>query len=172
MAVFGVEDQGEEELVADDEGEQAEKVQALPALHQLTLSEYRDHCVTHFPYRSGCLHCQEGTGREFGHRRREKGPGDAPIVSFDYAFLSDKEDVIDQAGFKAAGEGAVKVLVVRDDKSKSVFGHVIPRKGFDEKGFSVDCLVEDIKWLGYSTVVLKSDNGPAVVKLLSEASEN
>ena len=171
-AVFGVGDQGEDELVADDEGEQAEEVRPLPTPHQLTLSEYRDHCVTHFPYHSGCPHCQEGRGREFGHRRREKGPGEAPIVSFDYAFLSDKEDITDQAGFEAAGEGAVKVLVVRDDKSKSVFGHVIPRKGLDEKGFSVDCLVEDIKWLGYSKVVLKSDNEPAIIKLLSEALEN
>ena len=45
-----------------------------------------------------------------------------------------------------AQEGAVKVLVVRDDKSKSVFRHVVPRKGLDEREFSVDCLVEDIKW--------------------------
>ena len=30
-AVFGAEDKGEEELVADDEGEQAEKVQSLPS---------------------------------------------------------------------------------------------------------------------------------------------
>mgnify|MGYP000128776167 CR=1 FL=1 len=60
----------------------------------------------------------------------------------------------------------MKVLVVRDDKSKVVFGHVIPRKGLDEKGFSVDCLVEDIKWLGYSKVVLKNDNGPALLLYL------
>ena len=29
--------------------------------------------------------------------------------------------------------------------------------------------MEDIKWLGYSKVVLKSDNEPAIVKLLTEA---
>ena len=131
--------------MADDEGKKAEKVQPLPIPHQLTLSEYRDHCVTHFPYHSGCPHCLEGRGREFGHRRREKALGEVPIVSFDYVFLSDKEDIIDQAGFEAAGEEAVKVLVVRDDKSKSVFGHVIPKKGLEEKGFSVDYVVEDIK---------------------------
>ena len=32
--------------------------------------------------------------------------------------------------------------VVRDDKSKSVFGHVVPQKGIDEKGFAVSLLVE------------------------------
>ena len=30
-------------------------------------------------------------------------------------------------------------------------------------------MVEDVKWLGYSKLTLKSDNEPAIVKLLSEA---
>ena len=33
----------------------------------------------------------------------------------------------------------------------------------------MDALVGDIKWLGYSRVTLKSDNEPAIVKLLTEA---
>ena len=37
-----------------------------------------------------------------------------PVVSFDYAFLSDHDEVITQEGFEAAGKGAAKVLVVRD----------------------------------------------------------
>ena len=77
-----------------------------------------------------------------------KGPGVAPIVSFDYAFLSDREDIVDKAGFEASGDGAVKVLVVKGVKSKSLFGHVVLKKGLDEKGFSVNCLVEDVRWLG------------------------
>ena len=61
------------------------------------------------------------------------------------------------------------MLLVRDDKSKSVSGHVVPQKGIDEKGFAVSSLVEDARRLGYSKLILKSDNGPAIVKLLSEA---
>ena len=72
-----------------------------------------------------------------------------------------------QAGFESAGQGAVKVLVVRDDQSKSVFGHVVLSKGIDEKGFSVKCLVEDVKCLGCAKVILKSDNEPAIVKFLA-----
>ena len=72
-------------------------------------------------------------------------------------------------GFEAAGEGAAKILVVRDSKSKAVFACVVPTKGIDEKGFSVDALVSDVKWLGYNKVTLKSDNEPAIVKLLQEA---
>ena len=50
-----------------------------------------------------------------------------------------------------------------------MFAHVVPTKGIDEKGFAVDSLVDDVKWLGYSKVTLKSDNEPAIVKLLAEA---
>ena len=38
-----------------------------------------------------------------------------------------------------------------------------------ETGFAVSSLVEDVRWLGYSKLILKSDNEPAIVKLLSEA---
>ena len=97
-----------------------------------------------------------------------KEPGAAPTISFDYAFLSDGAEITSQGAFGPAGESAIKVLVVRDDKSKSVFGHVFPQKGIDEKGFAVSSLVEDVWWLGYSKLILKSDNEPAIVKLLCE----
>ena len=50
-----------------------------------------------------------------------------------------------------------------------MFAHVIPCKGADEKGFAVNALAEDVRWLGYSRLTLKSDNEPAVVRLLSES---
>ena len=61
------------------------------------------------------------------------------------------------------------MLVVRDDKSKSIFEHMVPQKGIDEKGFAASSPVEDVRWLGCSKLTLKSDNEPAVVKRLSEA---
>ena len=167
--IFGMEDGTGEELRASEEEEQAVKVVPLTSPFQPTLSQYLDHCVTHYPYQSWCPHCVEGKGREFGHTTRAKEQSDVPTVSFDYAFLSDGEEVLTQEAFDAAGETAVKLLVVRDDRSKALFAHVVPKKGIDEKGFSVDSLVEDIKWLGYAKLALKSDNEPAIVKLLSEA---
>ena len=74
----------------------------------------------------------------------------------------------DQKGFEAAGEGAIKILVVWDSKSKSLFAHVVRSNGIDEKGSAVDSLVQDVKLLGYSKITLKSDNEPAIVKMLSE----
>ena len=179
-AVFPVgEIDGRGELADDDllcspcEGEEEEAALpgCLPAVYQPTLSEYLDHCVTHYPFRAWCKHCLEGRGREFGHEahRGDKDLRATPVVSFDYAFLGDEGDIVNQESFEAAGEGAIKILIIRDSKSKSVFAHVVPSKGVDEGGFSVRMLIEDVKWLGYSKVTLKSDNEPAIVKLLSEA---
>ena len=60
----------------------------------------------------------------------------------------------------------LKILVVRDMKSKSIFAHAVKCKGSDEDGYAVQCLVDDVKWLGYSKVILKSDNGAAILALL------
>ena len=46
---------------------------------------------------------------------------------------------------------------------------MLPRKGIDDKRYAVDKVVEDVLWLGYSKVLLKSENEPAIVKLLKEA---
>ena len=67
------------------------------------------------------------------------------------------------------GEESLKVLVVRDSKSRSLFAHAVPSKGVDEKRFSVDRVVRDCEWLGYSRVALKSDNEVAINKLVAEA---
>ena len=153
----------DDEIQAACEEEPAAKVKPLPTPFLPTLSQYLDHCLTHYPYQSWCPHCVEGRGREFGHHVRAKEPSAAPTISFDYAFVSDNADIKTQKEFESAGESAIKVLVVRDDKSKAVFGHVVPQKGVDEKGFSVSALVEDIRWLGYTKLILKSDNEPSIV---------
>ena len=82
------------------------------------------------------------------HRTTEKESRGTPTISFDYAFLSDGDEIETQEAFEAAGDGAIKLLVVRDNKSKAIFGHVVPKKGPDEKVFSFDSVVEGVKWLG------------------------
>ena len=110
----------------------------------------------------------EGRGRKFGHRCAAEEASATPTVSVDYASRSDGEDIETQLEYEAAGENAVKLLVVRGDRSKAIFGHVVPRKGFGEKCSAVGSLVEDVIWLGCIKLALKSDNEPAIVELLSE----
>ena len=84
------------------------------------------------------------------------------------------ERICDRAGRDSKGSNAgkvamVKVLVVRDSNTKSVFAHVVPRKGVSEDAYAVDMLVADVMWLGYSRVILKSDNEPSIKTLLGVA---
>ena len=60
------------------------------------------------------------------------------------------------------------VLVAHDSMSGCDFAHIVPQKGVDNDQYSVGVLVEDIKWLGFTRIILKSDNEPAIVKLLSD----
>ena len=92
-----------------------------------------------------------------------------PVISFDYCFVSDIGEIETAAEFEAAGEGAIKILVARDGKSKAVFAHVVPMKGVDEAGFAVGVPVDDVKWLGYMKIALKIDNEKPIVRLLTKA---
>ena len=66
------------------------------------------------------------------------------------------------------GEEFVKILVMHDNLSKSLFAHAVPQKGVDEKRYVDDQFVIDILWLGYARVIIKSDNEPAIVKVVEE----
>ncbi len=103
-----------------------------------------------------------------------------PLLSMDYFFLTvdgllkkdeiigkmfDNEDALNDALEKG---DVVKCLILRDMRSKAVFGWVVPSKGSDADGYAVDVLSEAIRWLGYTRLILKSDNEPAIVKLLED----
>ena len=62
----------------------------------------------------------------------------------------------------------IKILDAIDTTSGSIFAYVVQKKGVEEDRYSVDKLVDDVAWLGYSEITLKSDNGPAIVQLLKE----
>ena len=64
---------------------------------------------------------------------------------------------------------AMKCLIVRDHESKAVFGHPVAQKGDDDAGYAVSRVVEDVKWLGYNRLILKSDNEPSILSLVSTA---
>ena len=63
---------------------------------------------------------------------------------------------------------ALKLFIVKDSLSRAIFARAVSKKGIDEKRFSVDAVVDDVLWLGYPKVILKSNNEPAIVKLLKE----
>ena len=50
-----------------------------------------------------------------------------------------------------------------------MFGHAVPKKGKFEKGVAVGATIEDVKWLGYTKMMLNIDNEPAILKILVES---
>ena len=64
---------------------------------------------------------------------------------------------------------ALQLLSVKNSLSRAVFAHAALKKRIDEKRCSVDVVVDDVLRLGYAKVILKSDNGRAIVKLLTKA---
>ena len=42
-------------------------------------------------------------------------------------------------------------------------------KGSAEEGYAITRVVEDIAWLGHTRLILKSDNGPVILKVLKDS---
>ena len=78
------------------------------------------HEIDHIPYRPWCRHCVEGFGREDHHSAHEEKRW-LPVIAMDYLFVS-KRGVFERTEYQPLeGEETLKVLVVRDSKSRSVF---------------------------------------------------
>ena len=60
----------------------------------------------------------------------------------------------------------MKCIIVRCHESKAVFAHAVPCKGADEDGYVVEQVCADIAWLGYTKMVIKSDNEVALLSLI------
>ena len=137
-----------------------------------TQSEIDDHNVDHLPYRSWCECCVKGKATGEPHRRVAV-ESKIPIIAFDYMFiLKDKIAMKQDLTDEEMENVQVKVLVVKDTLSRSIFAHVVRRKGVEEDGYSVKRLTEDVAWLGYTKVILKSDGERAIVRLLKESLRN
>ena len=130
--------------------------------------EVEAHYVSHIPYRAWCSHCVRGRGKSFAHHRvhRHGDPEEVPVVSIDYGFFGAPGELPSDA----VGGAQMPVLVVRDRKSKALFSHLVPAKGV-EHFYPEHALARDIRFLGYPSVVLKSDQESSI-KALAEAVKN
>ena len=156
-----------EELTAEEETE-PKKAVATP--DQPTKADIDHHWLDHLPFRNWCSVCVEGRGRERPHHRTREGKRLLPTVCLDYFFVSKKGAISRQEWDNLPeGERGAKVLVVRESVNKCTFAHAVPQKGADDAQYAVECLLQDIKWMGFSRIALKSDNEPAIVRLLAEA---
>ena len=93
-----------------------------------------EHSITHFPFRSWCVHCVKGKCKSSKHSSTGGTEDSAvPIVGFDYAFLSDREGKNDEEETDAAASNVMKVLIAHDSKSKTCAAIPVPQKGVDQE---------------------------------------
>ena len=94
------------------------------------------------------------------------------MVSVDYLFLSPKGVVLREEAksrWEEPPDGCLVVLAGSCSSTKALFAFAVPRKGDDSEGYAAKSLADCISWLGHSRVAIRSDNEPAIVKLVASA---
>ena len=162
--IFGDLEDGQP-VVEPEEGRKAKPIRA-PCLP--SPEEIEAHAVSHIPFRAWCSHCVRGRGKSYAHRRvvRSDDPEEIPVISIDYGFFGAPGELPSDA----VGGAKMPVLVVRDRKSKALFTHLVPSKGV-EHFYPEQALCRDLKFLGYPSLVIKSDQEPSI-KAVADAVKN
>ena len=144
-----------------DTGEHGQTLpRMLPDPGAPSRQEVLEHELTHIPFRTWCPHCVAARAKSLRHAiDKWKQDSGLPMIGVDYAFLNKTDS--DNAGIST-----VTTLVAKDNRSKCIFGLPVPRKGVDEQEYGTRLLLKVLGFLGYSRVVMKSDQETAIVRLL------
>jgi hypothetical protein len=140
--------------------EEAEVPKVPTKVYSPSADEYDKHCATHLPYRNWCPICVQAKKKNPPHRHngKEDMHKHIPVISMDYMFMNEKGD-----------DDNNPILVVHDGMSEGVWAILAKKKG--ESAYVQRRIVELIKRLGYSKIVIKSDQEPAICEVERKARE-
>ena len=147
----------------DDEEDECERGAAgervplkLQSPKKPSAEEIATHELTHLPFRSWCPHCVRGKGRSADHRKHQDQP-DIDEIHLDYCFLGDADSKVRP------------IIVAKHRSSRSVMSSVVPAKGALHE-FPAKRVRAFLRELGleFSDVVVRSDQEPSIVDLVSE----
>ena len=155
----------------EEDDEEALRPKGVPTPSPPSRQERLEHELTHLPFRSWCEFCVKGKCKADQHRATgQLANSEVPVVSFDYAFMSDRgkpadssEEVNeeDQDG-EVMDHEVMKILVGGDARSRMCSAIPVPQKGLDPTEWSVREGLRFLKLLGYTSVVLKTDQEAAL----------
>ena len=152
------EESGEEfrDIELECEEEEAREPRVLRDPGAPTEAEVERHNMTHMPFRSWCPACVEGKARDKHHQKSEdQGEKGIPEIVFDYCFLGSED------------EETIAIQVARDRRTRMIFAHVVPKKGFSHEHGAAE-MIKDIVKLGYNEIILKCDGEPALKTIQEE----
>ena len=150
------EDANEEDEEHEEVGKRSVRIKRGP--HEPTQKEILEHNATHVPFRSWCPHCVSAAAKASPHKKiaEEDQEKAIPCLHADYWFMRDDK----------AGE-SVPVIVVKDDETKAVGGHVVTIKGSVD--WVAEKICEDIERFGHvGKIILKTDQENALKDLAGE----
>ena len=160
----------------EEETSEAISMKVLPSPSPPSRPETLEHNLTHWPFRNWCKHCVAGKAKASQHRHSgATAASEVPVVSMDYAFMGDKsieeseeEHVVGDDDYEAnnADETKAKILVARDSRPRVCEAIPVPRKGLDNDDWSLNECLKFLEFLGYTNVVLKSDQEKALSALM------
>ena len=130
----------------------ARRPKGLPAPAEPTLTERREHELTHLPFRSWCPTCVRAKSKQ-NHSRTLKTK--QPVIQLDYAFLGDNSD-----------DSQVTLLTAIDLLSGLGLSCVVPSKG--RSVYAQAELRRFILETGRTFGILQIDPEPALKALVSE----
>ena len=146
--------QGAGEVGDDREGGEAVARRALPSPSMPSVSEIREHKVTHLPYRNWCDECVEAFAREWPHLVADgSSQRSIPVIHMDYACLTEKGLFKKSELSEEEIKHAVMCIVASCSGSKSPFMHVVEAKGTSMDKFAAERIVEDIVFLGHTRYI-------------------
>ena len=155
-----------EEDMESNEGDEGELEEARPiagqkAIYKPTIEEWDNHMRTHIPFRRWCPFCVKGKCKSNPHWQKSKSEEELEretrVISFDYMEPKSKDG-------KTEKIDSLRIIVGSDRKSKWKIAHMVARKGHDPHAIKI--IAREIRIAGYSKMVLKSDQEPAIREFL------
>ena len=150
-AALGGRPQAEAQVAVEEaEAVAAREPRKAPSPSDPTADEVEAHKLSgHACFRSWCRHCVRGRGAEAAHSSSKPPPTALPVLSFDYCYLSTREEARASeaalAPTQLVGDSPTStgpefraespVLVMWDSRGKGLHAHIVPAKGTDYEGF-------------------------------------
>ena len=156
------EEREEEIEESESQAQEGRTIRVMKNPKEPTQAEVDQHNVSHCPFRSWCKVCVMGQSVTKGHfKRREDEESQVPTVSLDYMFMTEGSE--QEKEEKGGMESGMPILVILDHETDMCFAAVVPEKGVH--AYAVIRASNDIALTGHTSLILKSDNEPAIMAL-------
>ncbi len=147
------EDEVQGERVSEEVQVRVKKNPVLPSEKQVE----EHYASNHVLFRSWCKACIMGKGVNSAHFKSNKEEEqEVSTVSVDYGFMTNDDEKDSEAGY-------MPIVVMVDRNTGKLNANVVPSEGVNP--YAVKRVAQNIRLLGYSKLVLKCDQEPAMVAL-------